>query len=59
MGSTLTAKQRKEFEKLVNDVSLPTGRINNGRRVIARLQMTQFVEEHGRDACDAAFKEMA
>lgn len=54
----LSKAAREEFAKLVDEVSLPSGRINNGRRVIARLRMNKFVEEHGKEACDAAFEEI-
>jgi len=54
----LTAKQFAEFEILVDDVSLPSGRYNNGRRVIARLEMRTFVAKHGKEACDIAFKKI-
>jgi hypothetical protein len=54
----LSKKQFERFEDLVNDVSLPSGRFTNGRRVIGRLRMREFVEKHGTEACDVAFKKI-
>lgn len=50
----LTAKQRREFETLIDDVNSHS----NGTRVVGRLRMSKFVAEHGKDVCDAEYKRM-
>lgn len=50
----LTAEQYAKFVKLVRDVSSQ----NNGVRVIARIDMRQFVEKHGKASCDRAFEKL-
>jgi hypothetical protein len=50
-GAALT-----KFKQLVNDINARG--FDNAARVIARIEMTSFVAEHGKEACDQAFKEM-
>jgi hypothetical protein len=46
-----TAKELKEFDKLIRNVSS----FNQLTRIAARLGMSKFVAEHGKEKCDAMF----
>lgn len=48
---TWTEEELREFDRLVDDVSSR----NQLTRIDARLKMTAFVEEHGKEKCDAMF----
>jgi hypothetical protein len=50
----LNKKEFAEFRRLVNGVN--ERGFDNANRVISRVSMTKFIEEHGREACDEAFK---
>jgi len=49
---TLTPSQRKKFNALVDGVSSR----DQMERIKARLNLNKFVMEHGKEACDEAFK---
>lgn len=54
MKTALTDLQYAKFVELVDKVSSQ----NNGVRVIARIDMRQFVEKHGKEVCDRAFEKL-
>lgn len=49
-----TKEELKAFEKLVDGTSSR----NQVTRISARLDMRKFVEQHGKEKCDAMFAEI-
>jgi len=47
-----TKEELRKFKRLYDK----TGSLNGGTRVIARLEMNDFVKEHGKEKCDAMFE---
>jgi hypothetical protein len=51
MSLEWTEEEIKEFDRLLGE----TGSRNQLERIIGRLDMTKFVEKHGKEKCDAMF----
>lgn len=48
---TWTEEELREFDSLVDGVSSRS----NLERIAARIDMNKFVEQHGKEKCDAMF----
>lgn len=55
MKHTYTQAELRKFDRLTSLASASGGRIVAGQRVIARLHLDEFIEQHGMDKCKAMF----
>lgn len=49
MDITYTKEEFDEFKRIY----IATGSYDGGKRVIARIDMSAFIKNHGKDKCDA------
>lgn len=54
MDIEYTTAELEEFKRLY----MATGSYDNAQRVIARIDLREFLEKHGKDKCNAMYEKL-